>query len=64
MNGLQERIAAEEVEIKVRRGISLDPEDDRIAQELAERFHGGNISRLIRFLLRDEWAEKREAVAS
>lgn len=43
-------------DLATRRGVSLTPEDDRIAREMAERHHGGNISRLIRRLLRDAWA--------
>lgn len=49
---------------KVQRGISLDPEDDRIAQELAAKNHGDNISRLIRHLLRDAWDRETKASAA
>lgn len=54
----------EETAKKVQRGISLDPEDDRIAQELAAKSHGDNISRLIRHLLRDAWDRETKAIAS
>jgi hypothetical protein len=51
-------------QLATRRGVSLSPEDDAIAQELARRYHGDNISRLIRHLLRAAWAaEPQEAVA-
>ena len=49
---------------KVQRGISLDPDDDRIAQELAAKSHGDNISRLIRHLLRDAWDRETKSVAA
>jgi hypothetical protein len=49
-----------ESEIKTRRGVSLDPEEDRMAQELANRYHGDNVSRLLRHLIRAEWEREQE----
>lgn len=46
--------------LKVRRGISWDPEDDQIAQELAAKKDGGNVSLLLRRLLRTEWERRRK----
>lgn len=43
-----------------RRGISLEPEDDRALVEIAERHDGGNVSRTVRRLIRREWAFERE----
>jgi hypothetical protein len=36
--------------------ISLSQDEQRIARELAERDHGGNVSHLFRKLLRLAWA--------
>ena len=41
---------------RVTQNISLSPEEQRIARELAERDHGGNVSHLFRKLLRLAWA--------
>lgn len=58
----------ESQELVTRRGVSLSPKDDQIARELAEKHHGGNISRLFRHLLNDAWdreqAEPQEARAA
>ena len=45
---------------RVTQNISLSPEDQRIAKELAERKHGGNVSRLFQKLLRMAWAEEEQ----
>lgn len=42
----------------IRTGLTLYPEDRRIASELAHRRYDGNVALLVRNLLRDEW--KRE----
>lgn len=51
-------------EVKTRMGLSLDAETRLIADELARRYHGENISYLIRKLLREAWVKEqdREAV--
>lgn len=41
---------------RVTQNISLSPDEQRIAKELAERDHGGNVSHLFRKLLRLAWA--------
>ena len=38
-----------------RTGVSLEPEDKEIADELARRYHGKNVSQLVRHLLRVAW---------
>jgi hypothetical protein len=43
--------------------ISLTADEKRIAQELADRHHGGNVSHLFRKLLRLAWAMEEERVA-
>ncbi len=45
---------------RVTQNISLSPEEQRIAKELAERQHGGNVSRLFQRLLRLAWALEEE----
>lgn len=50
--------AAEAKESVTRMGLALYPADRRIAEELAERHHGGNIARLVRTLLRDAWSRE------
>jgi hypothetical protein len=47
---------------RVTQNISLSPEEQRIARELAERKHGGNVSRLFQKLLRLAWAMEQEEV--
>ena len=54
----------ERKEGKQRMGLSLDPEDRAIADELARRYHGDNISRLIRTLLRKAWEQPELAEAA
>lgn len=49
----------ESQELVTRRGVSLSPQDDQIAKALAERHHGGNISRLVRHLLQDAWQREQ-----
>lgn len=50
-----------------RTGVSLDEETRQIADELARRYHGENVSRLVRHLLQDAWqreqAEKEPVAA-
>ena len=46
---------------KIRFGVSVDPEEYRIAQELAMKKHGDNVSRLVRHLLRSEWEREQAA---
>jgi len=48
-------------ETVIRMGLSLTPTDRRIADELAEKHHGGNIARLVRTLLRDAWTKEGRA---
>jgi hypothetical protein len=45
----------------MRMGLSLEPTDRKIAEELAEKHHGGNIARLVRTLLRDAWTKEQAA---
>lgn len=45
----------------MRMGLSLTPTDRKIADELAEKHHGGNIARLVRTLLRDAWQKEQAA---
>jgi hypothetical protein len=45
---------------RVTQNISLSPDEQRIAKELAERKHGGNFSRLIQKLIAAEWAREQE----
>jgi hypothetical protein len=52
--------AVAEKESITRMGLALYPADRRIAEELAERHHGGNIARLVRTLLRDAWKQESE----
>jgi hypothetical protein len=46
-----------------RMGLSLYPEDRRIAEALSERHHGGNVARLIRTLLREAWNKEGQQAA-
>lgn len=48
-------------EIKIRRGISWSPSEERMANWIAERTDGGNVSRLLRRLLRSEAARYLDA---
>lgn len=48
-------------EIKMRRGISWSPDDERLATWIAERTDGGNVSRLLRRLVRVEAARYEDA---
>lgn len=59
--------------VMMRRGISWTPDDERLANWIAERTDGGNVSRLLRRLVRHEAVRyddaptrdrAREAVAS
>jgi hypothetical protein len=45
---------------RVTQNISLSPEEQRMAKELAERKHGGNVSRLFQKLLNLAWAMEQE----
>lgn len=40
--------------VMIRRGISWTPDDEQLANWIAERTDGGNVSRLLRRLLRHE----------
>ncbi|MCC6314842.1 MAG: hypothetical protein IT337_12610 [Thermomicrobiales bacterium] len=47
-----------------RTGVSLEPDDKEIADELARLYHGENVSRLIRHLLRVAWENPEIAKAA
>lgn len=47
------------------RNISLTPADERFIRAQAERYHGGNVSRYVQFLIRrDQQAEAERAQRS
>ncbi len=48
-------------EVKIRRGISWSPTEERLANWIAERTDGGNVSGLLRRLLRSEVARYPDA---
>ena len=56
---MEQPLSDREQELVTRRGVSLSPHDDQIAKELAEKHHGGNISRLVRHLLQDAWQREQ-----